>query len=406
MRIGIISNLYPPNERGGAELVANRVAHALSARGHEVSILTSKPFSGWKSFSPRCEEKHLERVYRFAPFNVYGIHGKTPTFFPVKLLWHMIDLLSPFSKSILHWWIVQEQPDVLITHNLKGIGLSLSRHIQEESIFHIRTLHDLQLSVPSGLLIWGEEDSFLNRSFLRDWYERAVTWAIGKPNLMISPSKFLIDAYHERGMFLDVPFKLLPNPAPSHFKTDYIERAPSNRGTPGPIKLLFAGQLESHKGILFLLEVLKKFSVPFELHIAGDGSLRSLIEERCRQDKRLTYHGFVAFAQLTHLIAIADTCIVPSLCYENSPTIIYESFSIGVPVIASNIGGIPELISEGENGFLFEPGNIESCLAALNQIVKTRIDPDIIRTSAEKYSLKKYVDQIESVILSSQTINN
>ena len=69
-------------------------------------------------------------------------------------------------------------------------------------------------------------------------------------------------------------------------------------------------------------------------------------------------------------------------------------------MIASRIGGIPELIQEGENGFLFEPGNTASFLEALDHIVRTNLDMEQIRAGAEKYSLKHYMDEIESVILS------
>src|SRR3989338_4620052 len=60
MKIGIVSNLYPPEARGGAELVAQRVADALYQRGHEVFVLTTQPFDGIRSLFPRIRERTLE----------------------------------------------------------------------------------------------------------------------------------------------------------------------------------------------------------------------------------------------------------------------------------------------------------------------------------------------------------
>lgn len=396
MKIGIISNLYPPHERGGAELIARRVADELYLRGHKVSVLTSQPYSGFASLFLSLQEKHIEHIYRVHPLNLFGIEnvGKKP--FVWRLLWHVIDAMSPGMRSTIFRWIREEQPDVIFTHNLKGIGLSIGRIVQSFGVRHVHTLHDVQLTIPSGLLMWKQEQSFLNRSFLRKWYEHLSKWAIGKPDVVISPSKFLSDLHVSRGFFSKSKVCVLPNPSPPFL-------APNRAALrSGPIRLLFAGQLESHKGILFLLHALNTLKIPFELHIAGDGSLRSEIEERCSRDPRFTFHGFEALDPLLKLIAGMDAVIVPSLCYENSPTIIYESFSVGTPVIASRIGGIPELIVEGENGCLFEPGNEESFLQALEHVTK---NPEVcwakaarIREMAEKYALKKYVDELEEMI--------
>jgi glycosyltransferase involved in cell wall biosynthesis len=298
---------------------------------------------------------------------------------------------------VIHRWILEEQPDVIFTHNLKGIGLSIGRMIQETGVQHVHTLHDVQLTVPSGLLLWGQEHSFLNRSVLRRWYEALSKWAIGKPDVVISPSKFLLDLHTERGFFSGVETRVISNPAPPVL----VPNRAVNRS--GPFRLLFAGQLEEHKGILFLLRALNTIDVPFELHIAGDGTLRKEIEEHCMHDVRLVFHGFVALDPMLELIASVDAVIVPSLCYENSPTIIYESFAVGTPVIASRIGGIPTLIVEGENGYTFEPGNEASFLHALrliadHAVVSWQSAPQI-REMAEKYALKRYVDELESFLV-------
>ncbi|MEK7452553.1 MAG: glycosyltransferase, partial [Patescibacteria group bacterium] len=214
---------YPPHVRGGAEIVASSVAEVLSLRGHEIFVLT-------------------RGTYKNFPCNIFR-HERLPFF--LKLFWHGFDLLNPCSDAVIRRVIREQKPDLFLTHNLKGIGVNLSRAIQRRGVFQIHTLHDLQLTCPSGLLMYGEEKSFLNRSFFRRWYECVAMFAIGKPNVIISPSKFLIDAYHKRGMFLDSDVRVLPNPARDSFFV--AELKDQTVVVSHPLRFLFAGQLESHK---------------------------------------------------------------------------------------------------------------------------------------------------------------
>ena len=89
--------------------------------------------------------------------------------------------------------------------------------------------------------------------------------------------------------------------------------------------------------------------------------------------------------------------ILPSFAYENSPTSIGESLTAGVPVIASKIGGIPELVKDGVNGFLFQPADQTSLLEALERAMA--VDYEILRNeallSASNFSLAKYRASIE-----------
>lgn len=391
MKIIIISNLYPPISRGGAEKVVQRIVGELSSRGHEVTVISTMSFRD----RPESKETPGETVYRFCPFNIYHLlqDYKYPYFF--RLLWHLIDLFGFFSARRVGKIIETEKPDIILTHNLKGIGLRIPQMIKKIGVPFIHTIHDVQLSVPSGLLMYGEKLTFFERIFRRP-YEIAVRWAISQPNLVISPSSFLANFYKKRGFFLDIPLQVLPNPVPN-FKPSSRETTPSN-----VLRLLFAGQLSRHKGILDLLEAVNLLEIPFELHIAGDGPLASLVQEQCKKDHRLIFHGFVSTNCLQQLFNIVDATVVPSSCYENSPTIIYESLCSGVPVIASRIGGVGELIKNEINGYLVEPGNVSALAEVLRVFsTKTRIfnsRAETIRASVLKYSLKNYVDQLEGLI--------
>lgn len=393
MKIGIVSNLYPPDARGGAELVASRIADALYERGHDVFVLTTQPFEGLRSLFPRIRERTLEAVYRFFPLNLYYLKQDGHVPFPVRALWHIIDLFSCCGRWAIRTVINDEDPDVIITHNLKGIGVSIAREIQRQGVPHIHTLHDVQLSVPSGLLIAGQENAWLNRSFLRRLYEKGVRREMGRPDIVLSPSKFLADFYQERGFFTDTRTEILQNPMPSSQSRSREPRMAYKT------QFLYVGQLEEHKGILELLRAIDGMGDNVELHIAGEGSFSEFIVQRADVDSRVSFHGFVSFDHLIKLLRATDAVVMPSICYENSPTVIYEAYLVGVPVIASRIGGIPELVVEGETGILVKPGDEQDLARAMRSIHSARDawweKGDAIRLQAQKYSIKHYVDQLE-----------
>jgi glycosyltransferase involved in cell wall biosynthesis len=105
---------------------------------------------------------------------------------------------------------------------------------------------------------------------------------------------------------------------------------------------------------------------------------------------------------LLPLMAKADVLVVPSLCYENSPTVIYESLGMGMPVLAADIGGVAELIKEGLNGWVFPANDWEAMnkkiLGIQKQRDKVKAMGDNCRVSVKDNSLEKYTDKILKLI--------
>ncbi|MFH1089356.1 MAG: glycosyltransferase family 4 protein [Candidatus Uhrbacteria bacterium] len=395
MKIAVITNLYPPISRGGAEKVVQRVVGELVRRGHDMVVISTMSMAGRATFTPEIKETIAETVYRFFPFNIYHTLRDHLYPYPVRLLWHLIDLFSWSSKNRVAAILELEKPDIVLTHNLKGIGLRLPQVLNELGLPYIHTVHDVQLSVPSGLLMYGKKMNLFERVFRRP-YETAVRWALGKPDLIISPSKFLADFYLARGFFKNSSVKVVPNPAPD------FNPGPRSENFSGTLRLLFAGQLERHKGILDLLEAINLLEIPLELHVAGGGSLAPLFEKMAEQDRRIIYHGFVSSNNIERLLGIVDATVMPSICYENSPTVIYESLRSGVPVIASDIGGVGELVQHGKNGYLVEPANAQALAQTIRKFATEVKDfhsrGEAIKASVADYSLRFYVDRLEGLI--------
>lgn len=394
MKIGIISNLYPPYARGGAENVVVRTVESLLEDHQDVFVISSRPRLK-RTMDMRALDT-TERVYRFFPKNIYHVLDDYKYSWPVRLLWHIIDALCPCGANKVDEVLTDEHPDAIITHNLKGIGLSIPRRIQKRGIPHVHVVHDLQLIYPSGLLFAGQEELA--------WYKKPFYWAyraicrrqLGHPDLVIFPSSYLRDAYTEQGFFQHTRVEVLANPAPD-FSPDTREA-----NVNGPLKLLFVGQLEDHKGIRFLLDAFKKMPEDTRLIIAGEGTQSELVKQRAQEDKRITYLGFISLEQLIKCFGIADALIVPSLCYENSPTVIYESLQAGVPVLAADIGGVGELVNHGENGYLFKPGSATELLQVVLNLREHKEEfarsQEEIQRSVAPFALELYRKQLLTMV--------
>ncbi len=105
--------------------------------------------------------------------------------------------------------------------------------------------------------------------------------------------------------------------------------------------------------------------------------------------------------ELTRLYNKANVTVVPSIWYDNSPMVIYESFIAGTPVIGSRIGGIPELIEAGKNGFLFEAGNVDELKAILENLIRTPAELISLERGAlesvKNYNMVEHIRKLEDL---------
>ena len=108
-----------------------------------------------------------------------------------------------------------------------------------------------------------------------------------------------------------------------------------------------------------------------KIKIAGEGPEEVALKEqvkKLRVDNQVEFLGFKSGVELAMLIGKAKAVIIPSLWPENMPFTLLETLSAGTPVIAALSGGLPELIKEGENGFLFKAGDYKELAKKLETI--------------------------------------
>ncbi len=392
--------------------MAERVARGFESLGHEVFVISTKPWDGWKSFKPAAAEENGIKVYRFYPENIFYYLNDFKHNALWRAKWHFWDMFNCQSARVVKKILKEEKPDLVLTHNLMGIGFLIPRAIRKLKIKNIHTLHDVQLAVPSGLIISGQEKNWEQKTWLRKIYEAICRRLFGSPDVVVSPSKWLLDFYVQKGFFKKSKKVVLPNPvvAPTPhpnplpggergFSSEFPRPSGERIKVRGEnLQFFYLGQIEEHKGILFLVNVLKNLDVNFQLHIAGDGVAMEKLKEIINNDERFIIYGRLTAEEAVKIFNLVDLTVVPSLCYENSPSVIYESLAAGVPVLAAKIGGVAELVHDGENGFTFLAGNAEDLARALKHAAASRDELQKMRPraagSVENFKIESYIQRL------------
>jgi glycosyltransferase involved in cell wall biosynthesis len=130
--------------------------------------------------------------------------------------------------------------------------------------------------------------------------------------------------------------------------------------------VLYVGRLTPEKGVKYLIEAMR--SCPTEvLLIVGDGPDRSALERAAHALPNVSFAGMVGHANVGEYLNRAKVLVVPSL-HEAQPNVIMEAMGRGVPVIASRVGGVPDLVRSGETGFLTKPGDASEIARYINLI--------------------------------------
>jgi len=163
--------------------------------------------------------------------------------------------------------------------------------------------------------------------------------------------------------------------------------------------VIYFGRYSEEKGIQTLLKVCRRMpEIPFVF--VGSGPM----EEEINKVENITNKGFLSGEKLQQIIGEARFSVIPSECYENCPFSVMESQIYGTPVLGANLGGIPELISDGETGELFTSKNEQELYAKIYELWHNKEKTDryiencrnVTFDTAEKYCekiLKIYGDK-------------
>lgn len=178
-------------------------------------------------------------------------------------------------------------------------------------------------------------------------------------------------------------------------KPNFAWPAPRREG-PGEA-YLFLGRLSAEKGVETLLRAWRPELG--RLLVAGDGPEAGRL--RASAPEGVTFLGMVPPERARELVAGARALLVPSLWYETFGRVIVEAYASGVPVIASRIGALPEVVEEGVTGLLAEPGDPASWAEAIERLrddeLSLRLGEGAYRAWAERYTPEENLRRLEAI---------
>jgi len=349
--------------KGGAERYFFELARILAERGHEVV-----PFA---MQDVRNEETPWsEHFVSHEPFeNGASVMSRLAAAGRVLYSWEARRKIEALAD--------RAGPDVAHLHNIAHqLSPSIIDGLASRGIPVVQTLHDYKLVCPNYQMFVDGATCERCRTFryynaivhrcMRGslaasvlvaleaaWHRLAGTY-LRKVDLFIAPSRSLRDRMIVHGVpgdrIVHLPYSIALD-----------EYAP--RYEPGRYAVYF-GRLSVGKGLRTLMRALERApDVPFK--VVGSGPMEAELRERAKDLENVEFTGYMTGDRLHRVVADALFTVVPSECYENSPLAVYESFALGTPVVGSTIGGIPELVTDGETGLHFPTGDDEALGAAL-----------------------------------------
>ncbi|MCC8963530.1 glycosyltransferase [Bradyrhizobium sp. Pear76] len=349
MKILVAHNRY--QGRGGEDVVFEAEVELLRGAGHSVEMLTvsneaidsfAARIATTLSIADNADGKRImvESIDRFRP-DVVHVHN----FFP---------LLSP---AVFDLCRQKRVPAVVTLHNYRTICTG-GMLLRDGRICH-KCLDHGHLWGVAHRCYRGSLPGSMASAYMIARHQRRGTWS--RPGLrLIALTQFAKTLFTQAGFDagrIDVKPNFMADP-----------------GAPDPAApragLLYVGRLSREKGVGVLLEAVAGTGVP--LRIVGEGPERVALEARVSGD--VTFLGALSRAEVLREMANARALVVPSLWYEGFPMVVVEAFARGTPVIASEIGGLAEVVTAGKTGVLAPPGN---AVALRSRIVDILGAPDL-----------------------------
>jgi glycosyltransferase involved in cell wall biosynthesis len=301
------------------------------------------------------------------------------------------------------------QPDIVHLNNIHThLSPVLAELAHQRHIRVVWTLHDYKLLCHRSDCLRNDKPCELcfkdkkavlkykcvknNRAASLLAYLEALKWNRQKlekyTDAFICPSEFMKTKMISGG-FSEAKLQVIPN-----FTS--IQENPSTDSDKGDY-YCYIGRIAKEKGIETLIQAAQQ--LPYPLVIAGKGPLLGPLKERYESDQ-IRFPGYLAREDVKTLVEKARFSVIPSIWYDNNPLSILESLSLGTPVLGASIGGIPELIDEGLNGLLFEPGNIADLKDKIEKMYQTSFNyRDILQCAQERYSKEAYYGQLMGIYL-------
>ena len=350
MRILLVNKFH--YLRGGSEKYYFELAQLLKSKGHTVGFFSMK---------------HEENITTGdAEYFVEEIDLNTGS----KL--KALDVIySQENKRLMAKALEEFKPDIVHINNFqRQLSASIIDAIKEKNIPIVMTAHDLNPICPASIMLYNGEvcDDCITKGYTQCIKKKCVKGSTLKSTLGVMEKKY----YDIHKVFRKIdciisPSEFIKNQLVngklkySEIVTlhNFVNESERNEYVLGDYAF-YLGRLSKEKGILNLIEAIG-YIPNAKLLIAGDGPEREKIEAYISEHKldgRITLLGYQNQDSIHKYITNSRFVVIPSICNENCPYSVLEAMEIGKPIVASRIGGIPELIADGENGYLYKADDI------------------------------------------------
>lgn len=394
MRILLVNKFH--YLRGGSEKYYFELAKLLKNHGHTVAFFSMKNENNIKTGDREyfVDEIDMNTGSKFEALNV---------------------IYSKKNKALMEKALEEFKPDIVHINNFqRQLSASIIDAVKEKNIPLIMTAHDLNPICPASIMLYNGEvcedcitkgyTSCIKKKCIKNSMLKSVLGYIEKKyydlhkmfckvDCIISPSEFNKNQLL-KGKLKCNDITVIHNFVNETEKTDY---------TLGDCAFYF-GRLSREKGILNLVEAIN--NIPgARLTIAGDGPEKENIQAYIKEHKledRITLLGYLNQNDIRENIRKCRFVTVPSIWYENCPYSILETMEIGKPIIGSKIGGIPELIQDGINGFTYEHNDVSELTNKLKKLFNNdetvkQFSKNSKKIFIQNYSAEAYYNKLMTV---------
>jgi len=307
--------------------------------------------------------------------------------------------LNEFRPDLVHVHLYLGQLSPIVLRPFIGAGLPL-----------VHTSHNYRVACPKGdRLLPGNHfceqltgiTCIKNCSGFSYSHMRARDVVYGKPqsafSTVIAPGSAMKRILELEGF---PRVDLVPN-ASTFTRKDFVARRAEL------LNLLYVGRLTSNKGVEFLIKAFQVIEKQFpgaKLNIVGDGPARAELEKMAADllsDSTFEFHGTIGLDAIRLLQDQSRIQCVPSVWPENSPIVVYEALTAGIPIVASNIGGIPDLVRNDKDGILVKAASVADLAEGLVRIYSD--DEKCLAMSrsayehAEAFTMERHVQKLDSI---------
>lgn len=402
MRILLVTDLYPPHFMGGYEIKCKLHAEELARRGHVVSVLTSN----WRAGKSTLEGYVSRLLHTNRDDQQFNSSAGIPDLLGLHRRYNQLKRMLACRENyrIAYDTIATFKPDVVYLWQLNDVSISPALAAQDQGIPTVYRLDDYWLA---NL----RKELCLEPNTLKRMYRAAIIGVRDFERIdhshMFVVSRSVMRSYVDSG-FPEKNIAVIPEGVPSDILLR-INELP-NPMSKNQFRLVYVGRLVPDKGVHVALKALGhlvyEVGIPnIALDIIGVGSgdylqqLKNLIAA-LGLENHTDFIGFVEHQEVLARFLKYDAVLIPSLWEEPLSGTIAEAMARGLPVIATDRGGNPEIISNGENGLLVPPDDAWELAQAIMVLVKNpalvkKFQLNALNTVRENYLHERIVDRVE-----------